>query len=211
MKELTVKELEAYLKEHREEADWVFEVTFGQEPYLRRTFERGFEDTYLCTEYKNIPLSILYRKEPLHVQIRMAAVREQKPNVITSRYLTDFPDSGTIPVFYGTEQEILEYLDHPKVLEALFLVKCSPVQIKVPCKNGTLVAEAGGDPGFPEIFTYLERPDGSQVDLIAAGADLPDQEDGSHRGGIHVYLYGDTERDDWTKRYLFTEKELKAK
>ena len=42
------------------------------------------------------------------------------------------------------------------------------------------------------FFTYLERTDGSQVDLVAAGADLPGQEDRSHRGGIHAYLYGDT-------------------
>lgn len=208
MTQLTVKELEAYLKEHREDTDRVFEVIFGQEPYLRRIFERGFDDHYFCTEYRNIPLSKLYRKEPLSVQIRMAAVRETKPNTIASRYFTDFPDSETIPVFIGSEEEVTAYLDQPEVSGAMFLVKRPAVQVRVPCKNGTLVAEAGGDPSYPEIFTYLERIDGSQVDLVAAGADLPGQENGSHRGGIHAYLYGDTKRDDWTRRYLFTEKEL---
>lgn len=208
MTQLAVKELEAYLKEHREDTDRVFEVIFGQEPYLRRIFERGFDDHYFCTEYRNIPLSKLYRKEPLSVQIRMAAVRETKPNTIASRYFTDFPDSETIPVFIGSEEEVTAYLDQPEVSGAMFLVKRPAVQVRVPCKNGTLVAEAGGDPSYPEIFTYLERIDGSQVDLVAAGADLPGQENGSHSGGIHAYLYGDTKRDDWTRRYLFTEKEL---
>lgn len=192
MTQLTVKELEAYLKEHREDTDRVFEVIFGQEPYLRRIFERGFDDHYFCTEYRNIPLSKLYRKEPLSVQIRMAAVRETKPNTIASRYFTDFPDSETIPVFIGSEEEVTAYLDQPEVSGAMFLVKRPAVQVRVLCKNGTLVAEAGGDPSYPEIFTYLERIDGSQVDLVAAGADLPGQENGSHRGGIHAYLYGDT-------------------
>ena len=210
MTQITVQELEEYLKGHREDIDRVFEVVFGQEPYLRRIFERGFDDYYFCTEYGNIPLSKRYRKEPLRVQIRMAAVREAKPNTIASRYFTDFPDSETIPVIIGTEEEITAYLDQPEVSDVIFLVKKLPVQVRVPCKNGTLVAEAGRDPGYPEIFTYLERTDGSQVDLMAVGADLPGQEDGSHRGGIHAYLYGDTKRDDWTRRYLFTEKELNA-
>lgn len=208
MTQLTVKELEAYLKEHREDTDRVFEVVFGQEPYLRRIFERWFDDYYFCTEYRNILLSKRYRKEPLRVQIRIAAHEEMKPNTIASQYFTDFLNSETIPVFFGSEKEILKYLDHPEVSEALFLVKRPAVKVKVSCKNGTLVAEAGGDPNFPEIFTYLERPDGTQVDLVAAGADLPEQEKGSHGGGIHAYLYGDTKRDDWTRRYLFTEKEL---
>lgn len=208
MTQITVMELEIYLKKHREDADRVFEILFGKEPYLRRTFERGFQDDYLCTEYQKIPLHAHHRKEPLSVQIRMAAIRETKPNTIASRYFTDFPDSETIPVFIGSEKEITAYLDQPEVSDALFLVKKPPVQVRVPCKNGTLVAEAGGDPSYPEIFTYLERPDCSQVDLVAAGADLPGQEDGSHNGGIHAYLYGDTARDDWTRRYLFTEKEL---
>ena len=208
MTQITVQELEEYLKGHREDIDRVFEVVFGQEPYLRRIFERGFDGYYFCTEYGNIPLSKWYRKEPLRVQIRMAAVRETKPNTIARRYFTDFPDLKTIPVIIGTEEEITAYLDQPKVSDVIFLVKRLPVQVRVPCKNGTLVAEAGGDPSYPEIFTYLERTDGSQIDLVAAGADLPGQEDGSHRGGIHAYLYGDTKRDDWTRRYLFTEKEL---
>lgn len=208
MTQITVQELEEYLKGHREDIDRVFEVVFGQEPYLRRIFERGFDDYYFCTEYENIPLSNRYRKEPLRVQIRMAAVAGRQNRILLSRYFTDFQDSETIPVIIGSEEEITVYLDEPEVSGAIFLVKRPAVQVRVPCKNGTLVAEAGGDPGYPEIFTYLERTDGSQVDLVAAGADLPGQENGSHRGGIHAYLYGDTKRDDWTRRYLFTEKEL---
>lgn len=50
-----------------------------------------------------------------------------------------------------------------------------------------LVAEAGGNPDFPEIFTYWKCPDGTQIDLVASGADLPKQEDGSHGDGIHTY------------------------
>lgn len=55
------------------------------------------------------------------------------------------------------------------------------------CKNVILVAEAGGNPDFPEIFTYWKCPDGTQIDLVASGADLPKQEDGSHGDGIHTY------------------------
>lgn len=81
-------------------------------------------------------------------------------------------------------------------------------RIEIPCRNGLLCAQAGGDPSFPELFTYLETKDGSQINLTLTAADLPEQEKGPHYGGIHACLYGDVTREDWTRRYLFTEKEL---
>ena len=67
---------------------------------------------------------------------------------------------------------------------------------------GELTAEIGGDPyDYPEIFVYLKRKDGIEVDLVCASMDKDSNE-------MRAFLYGNTSTTDWTKKYVWTEKEL---
>lgn len=78
-------------------------------------------------------------------------------------------------------------------------------RISVPASIGKLVAEIGGDPtDYPEIFVYLEREDGTQVDLVVVGQPEPESKD------IRAALYGDTAKDDWTKSYTWHKEALEV-
>ena len=72
-------------------------------------------------------------------------------------------------------------------------------RVKTPL--GTLVAEVGGDPDYPEIFVYLEREDGMQIDLTAVSTNGKDDE-------IKAYLYADTRTDSYTHSHKWTKEEL---
>lgn len=89
--------------------------------------------------------------------------------------------------------------------------------IEVPCTAGTLCAEAGGDLDYPEIFTYLRRKDGEEIDICAVDADgvIPEgvsveEYDGQKRfnEGVRAVLYADTSQDDWTDEHIFSKEEL---
>ena len=77
-----------------------------------------------------------------------------------------------------------------------------PKKISVQAVSGRLTAEIGGDPNYPEIFVYLERIDGVEIDLVAVGEDTKNKED------VKAYLYGDTSRDDYSKSYTWHKKDL---
>lgn len=81
-------------------------------------------------------------------------------------------------------------------------------RLERPCVNGTLCAEAAVDPEHPGLSLFLERPDGTQLDLVMVEGDSKDGPV-THGRGIHAYLYGDTRSDDWTRKYLYTEDELR--
>ena len=78
----------------------------------------------------------------------------------------------------------------------------SPKKIFVQAALGKLSAEIGGDPDYPEIFVYLEREDGVQIDLVAVGESEQNNED------VKAYLYGDTSVDSYTKSYSWSKAEL---
>lgn len=89
--------------------------------------------------------------------------------------------------------------------------------IEVPCTAGTLCAQIGGDPNFPEIFTYLRRADGVEIDITAVCGDgiapagvSPDDFDGQKKndGGLTVYLYKDTSRDEYSDNYRLSKAQL---
>ena len=78
-------------------------------------------------------------------------------------------------------------------------------KISVPASIGKLVAEIGGDPkDYPEIFVYLERKDGVQIDLAVVGQPKPESKD------IRAGLYGDTTKDDWTDSYTWHREALEV-
>lgn len=66
-------------------------------------------------------------------------------------------------------------------------------EISIPLKNdlGTLCAELGGDPDHPEIFTYIERPDGIQVDVCAVSQN-------EHSDGVTILRWLDTSTDQYS-------------
>lgn len=74
------------------------------------------------------------------------------------------------------------------------------LEVKTPF--GMLCAEIGGDTeNYPEIFVYLRRDDGIEIDLTCVGTKA-----GSNK--LNAYLYGDTGTDEWTKKHSWTKEEL---
>lgn len=77
--------------------------------------------------------------------------------------------------------------------------------VEVETVFGTLCAEVGGDPViYPEIFIYLRKEDGTELDLTCVGT-----EGGSNK--LNAYLYGDAGADDWTEKHSWTRDELEIK
>ena len=75
-------------------------------------------------------------------------------------------------------------------------------KISVETPSGRLTACVGGDEqNYPEIFIYLIRPDGVEVDLVAATVDV-------ETGSATAYLYGDTSTCDWTKKHTWVKTDL---
>lgn len=56
---------------------------------------------------------------------------------------------------------------------------------------GVLEACISGDPDYPEIYTYIRRPDGIEIDLVAV-------EVKKEENIARAYLYGDTMTDSYT-------------
>ncbi|WP_196033547.1 hypothetical protein [Flavonifractor plautii] len=66
---------------------------------------------------------------------------------------------------------------------------------------GSLCASIGGDPNYPEIFVYLKRPDGAEIDLVAASVAQKERE-------VSAYLYGNTSTEEWTRKHIWTQDEI---
>ena len=75
-------------------------------------------------------------------------------------------------------------------------------KISVETPLGRLEACIGGDPeSYPEIFTYLVRKDGVEIDLVACEVNIEKDEAGA-------YLYGDTKTESWTKHHAWSKDEI---
>lgn len=75
-------------------------------------------------------------------------------------------------------------------------------KISVSTPIGKLTACIDGDPkNYPGIFVYLKRPDGVEIDLVAAEVDVE-----THN--TRAYLYGDTSTDSYTRRYTWSESDI---
>lgn len=66
---------------------------------------------------------------------------------------------------------------------------------------GKLCACVGGDFDYPEIFVYIERNDGIEIDLVAAEVSIESKE-------AHAYLYGDTSTECWTRKHSWSEEAI---
>lgn len=69
--------------------------------------------------------------------------------------------------------------------------KVAEGKISINTHLGVLEACIGGNPDYPEIFTYIRRPDGIEVDLVAV-------EVKKEENIARAYLYGDTMTDSYT-------------
>lgn len=69
--------------------------------------------------------------------------------------------------------------------------KLAEGKISVDTHMGVLEACIGGDRDYPEIFTYIRRPDGIEIDLVAV-------EVKKEENIARAYLYSDTMTDSYT-------------
>ena len=76
-------------------------------------------------------------------------------------------------------------------------------KISVQTPLGKLTAEIGGDPDYPEIFVYLKRENGVEIDLAAVSTNSNDDK-------LTAYLYEDTTRDSYTRSYTWHEEALQV-
>ena len=74
-------------------------------------------------------------------------------------------------------------------------------QISIETPLGKLCACVGGDFDYPEIFVYIEREDGIEIDLVVAEVSVETKE-------AHAYLYSDTSTEDWTRKYSWSEEDI---
>ena len=85
----------------------------------------------------------------------------------------------------------------------LLLNSNSVKNISVKVLLGELVAEVGGDPEeYPEVFVYLKRKDGVEIDLVAVAQDSENKED------VKAYLYDDTSTDAYGKTFTWHKEHL---
>lgn len=78
-------------------------------------------------------------------------------------------------------------------------------KISVSTPIGILTACIGGDPeSYPEIFVYIEREDGVEIDLVAAEVDVETK-------NAKAYLYGDTSTEGYTRHHVWSESEINIK
>lgn len=74
-------------------------------------------------------------------------------------------------------------------------------KISIDTPLGILTACVGADPDYPEVFVYLQREDGVEIDLVAADVNLDNNT-------VGAYLYGDTSTDSYTQYHMWTENEI---
>lgn len=76
-------------------------------------------------------------------------------------------------------------------------------KIEVHTPLGALCAEIGGDPeDYPEIFLYIRRPDGVEIDLTCASLcmETPDH--------IDVFNYRDTRTESWSDKFTVSKDDV---
>lgn len=75
-------------------------------------------------------------------------------------------------------------------------------KISVDTPLGVLTACVGGaGEKYPEIFIYIKRQDGVEIDLVAADVNIENMT-------ANAYLYGDTVTEEYTTTHTWTEKEI---
>lgn len=96
-------------------------------------------------------------------------------------------------------------LSEPELYELVLQAaekKLAENKISVETPLGVLEATIGGDPHcYPEIFTYLVRPDGVEIDLVAVEVKKDEQ-------FARAYLYSDTMVEQYTHTHDWSKEEI---
>lgn len=74
-------------------------------------------------------------------------------------------------------------------------------QITIQTPLGELVATANPDLDYPEIYTFLRRTDGLEIDLATVTIDKEKNES-------HIYVYDDTSIESPTKYFIISKNDL---
>lgn len=162
-----------YLTETKSETKYIKEPTIDSHgiPYYSQAGD--FEKSILLNSQKDAEKRFEYDK------IRI----ELNRNDVSSRLFKlplDLLKQINVSLENGDKDRISEYV-------------IPQHRISTPLKDGlgTLCAEIGGDPDYPEIFTYVERPDGIQIDCCAVSQN-------GHSDGVTIYRWLDTSTDAYT-------------
>lgn len=75
-------------------------------------------------------------------------------------------------------------------------------KISVQTPWGKLTACIGGDGNdYQDIFVYMEREDGVEIDLVAVSLDVDKNE-------LSGYVWEDTSTDEWTRKFTWSQEEI---
>lgn len=66
---------------------------------------------------------------------------------------------------------------------------------------GKLCAITNIEGEWSEIYVYIERPDGVEIDLVAAEVNTDEKI-------VSAYLYGDTTTEQWTQKHTWSEADI---
>ena len=167
---------------------------------MRNHFEVGYEFTTETGEQRYIAF-VDYDCGIPHYDTYPVAIRAQIEADSDLLFDYDFVDKHRICL---DEHELYELkLKQCEAVIAAYEKKAKECanKISIATKQGILEACIGGDPDYPEIFTYLRRPDEVEIDLVAV--EVKDEEN-----MVRAYLYGDTMTDSYTKTHDWSAEEI---
>jgi len=89
-------------------------------------------------------------------------------------------------------------------MKGAFYMENQKIEVETPL--GVLCAEVGGDTqDYPEIFVYIRRPDGVEIDLTCASVCVETP------GHIDVFNYRDTATECWTDKFTVSKDQINIK
>lgn len=78
-------------------------------------------------------------------------------------------------------------------------------EIRVPVKDGYLVATRNTDPDYDGISIYFETDNGDMIDIV-----LTECKAEKNKEEIDVYCYEDVYSEDWTRKFIIGSEEIKS-
>lgn len=172
---------------------------------MKNHFEVGYEFTTETGEKRYIAF-VDYDCGVPHYDTYPVAIRSQLEADLELLFDYDFVDKYRICMeehelyelkIKQCEAILAEY--EKKVKECEAILAASKISVSTPM--GVLEACIGGDPDYPEIFTYIRRPDEVEIDLVAV-------EVKTEENIARAYLYGDTMTDSYTKTHDWSAEEI---
>ena len=159
---------------------------------VNERFKKGYEfpietgEMYFIAEIDTEPSIVDYWCYPISVQKKL---KRHPSLLLDDEFNEDYRICLSEPALY----ELVLQAAEKKLAEG---------KISVQTPLGKLTACIGGDPAsYPEIFTYIVRKDGVEVDLVACEVKLEEEI-------AKAYLYGNTYTEEWTRSYQWSKEEI---